>query len=180
MSFRWGVLGWFCRWEEENLRQDFDTCERSALVGPFVGGAGREIIDGGALDGHGVGALGVISQSTCPFNRAVRVVGISSRPDAHPNGHRGLRVVVSPIRGGIWESSHERAINVPFELIGRPVNGVVVEPRSRIGSVGERVVDRTVVGCRVAFSKVIGLSMRAISSQELPIHLIQIVRLEHD
>ena len=137
-----------------------------------------EIVDGSALDIHRVWTFGEIGETTSPLNSAIVVIWISACPDTHTDGHGGLGEVVASIGSSVWESPHQCAINVPLDLCRGPMYSVVVEVGSGISTSG--IVDRSVKGSRVALSKVVGLSVCAISAHKFPINLVEIVRFEND
>jgi len=163
----------------EYARNGLNTLPAARVVAVYVFLASGEIIDRGALHVHGERPLGVIRDTTSPFDGPWLVLsGVSTGPDSETDSHGCLGIIVASIRGSIRERPDQRAINIPFQLFRSPMGGVIVEVISRIGRDG--VVDGTVIGREVAFAEVIGFYICSIAADKFPVHLVEIVGLEHN
>jgi len=65
-----------------------------------------------------------IAHSTSPLDRSCRLVCCSPNPIAYLDSHGRLRKVLSIEGVGIEESADKRVVNVPFDVLRCPVDGV--------------------------------------------------------
>ena len=181
------VGGFFClldRWWEdlgqkkkgENVLEDLDALPTARLVAVFVLGPAARVGHAHRLDRHGVGSLAVVRDAAGPLDRAVRKARVATGPDAQPQVHGRLREILAPVRVGVHESPDECAVDIPLQLLGRPVDGVVVE---RLLRRLDRVVVRARGTLRFALAVVVCLDVAVVAAHELPVDFVEIVRLEH-
>lgn len=136
-------------------------------------GAGGVVGHDDGLDSHGKRALRVVGFATGPRDGALGVAGVTARPDAHLELHRGLGVVSVGVV--VFENAHLLAGDGPDDAVCRPVDGVgdevvlVVVGRDRDGGA---------VGA-LALPKVHGLQLGGRAAQKLHVDLVEIVRLQH-
>lgn len=114
-----------------------------------------------------------------PLNSAGRGRAAATAPVAKLQAHGGLGVVLAADRQGVVvaESADDVAVDDPLDALCVPVEGVSVE-----GGLRRRNADvlDTVVSSGVALAEEIGLHVRGVAADELPIDLVKIVGLEHD
>ena len=128
------------------------------------------------LDRHGVRRLAVVGHAAGPLDRAVGVLGVATGPDAEPQVHGRLWEILAAVRVGVHQRPDDRAVDVPFQLLGRPVDGVVVE---RLLRCLHRVVNGAGVAGRVALAEIVGFNVAVVAAHELPVDFVEVVRLQH-
>jgi len=161
-----------------NLLDRLDALEASGAVCPFVFLSGGVITDLCALDVHGERRFGVIGSTASPINRSIVVLGISSGPNSKPNCAGCLRIVFALVRVSVHQSSDFQGVDIEVHLLCGPINGIVVEVIVDIGS--RIVIYGSVERSGVSFAKVVGLRNEWKASHELPVNLVEILRLQND
>lgn len=102
---------------------------------------------------------------------------ISTGPNAQLELTGRLRETFPTVRVLVRERAHERAVEIPFQLVFAPIGGVVVE----IGLWGRR--RRKPFGAGdgvggVAFAVVIGFRVGGVGANDFPVDLVEVVGLE--
>ncbi len=109
------------------------------------------------------------------LTNGARLIGrITTTPRSHLDHHGRLRILTL----GAFRSqgSHCPSINLPRDLICRPVDRVGVELGLVIG-IG--VKSTPVVGGGLALAEVVALGLVGVPTNPLPVNLVEIVRLQH-
>lgn len=164
-------------WDGVDLPGDFDALPATALVAVGVRAALRRVFYFDAVDPHRVWALGVVGCSTGPFDGSVRHGRVATGPDTEAKVHGRLGEVVAAISFCVLERTNESSIDEPVDLLGRPIDGVVVEVL--LGFV-DRIVNRTIIGRGVSLSKVVGFGVSGVAAHQFPVDLVQVVGFKHD
>ena len=159
-----------------DLLEDLDALPIARFVSVFVLCPAARVRHAHRLDRHSVRSLAVVCDTACPLDRAVGEARVAAGPDAQPQVHGRLWEILAPVRVGVHECPDERAVDVPLQLLGRPVDGVVVESLLRRL---DRVVDRTRGARDFALAEVVRLDVAVIAAHELPVDFVEVVRLEH-
>lgn len=159
------------------LADHFDGFPVSRHVGPLVFLSGVVVLDFDGFDSHGEGGLGVVGLAASPGNDALLVVGITTSPDANADSGRGLREVLAAIGFLVLEGADSNAIDQPGDGFGLPVQSVRME---LLLGLGDSALGHAVIDGGVAFAEVVHLNAVRVCAEELPIHLVQILRLQHD
>lgn len=160
-----------------NSLDDLDTLHTARLVTPVVFCCSTGIGNADTLDPHGEGCLGVIYLASRPFNNVFIILWISTGPDAETNISGCLRIILASVRIFVLECSNDLTINVEVCLVLLPVGRVVVVQSLRRLHF---MPDGAIIGGGVALAEVVGLHVGGVSTDPLPIDLIQIVALDHD
>lgn len=145
-----------------------------AIVAVLCAGGVVRHADG--LDEHGKWAFGVVGWSTGPLNRAGRVGWITTAPGTHFDLHGRLRILVW-LSIGCCQGSYRDAVDLPHNLVCRPVDGVGLE--SGLTSC-VRVEGTSIIRTRDALSEVICLDLVRITAEPFPVYLVQVIRLQHE
>lgn len=121
------------------------------------------------------GTLGEVGVTASPLDSALGSVLATSTPGAELDLHGGLGVVGATLGVGGLQLTNRGAINEPVDRLLRPLDGVGV-----VGGkgVGDGVVGTTVVGRGVTLGEVVGLDLLGITTNPLPVDLVEIVGLE--
>lgn len=77
----------------------------------------------------------------------------------------------------IVESTDQVGTNIPFDIVGGPVDGIGGHGADRVG---DRVVDGSVVGSGVSLSEEVAFNLRIIGSKPLPIDFIEVIGFEDE
>ncbi len=161
-----------------NALDSLDTLPTPRPIRPLVLLARRVIRHHGALDEHRVRRVLVRRLAARPVNRALGHALITSRPYTQPHRARRLREIVPSIRLRVLQCAHHLPVDHPIQPLLGPVQGVIVELLAYVR--GDGVVRGAVEGRGVTFAEIIRHGMRAVPTHELPINLIQVIRLQHD
>lgn len=113
-----------------DVRVELDTLERTIRIRLILirGLILRSVCDSNALHNHLEGALRPICRSSGPFHHAF-LVGVASRPNAHLDEGRRLRILLRPCR---WDCPDLRAVDIPICLFLSPADLVCVHLVRRI------------------------------------------------
>src|SRR5271170_335289 len=169
----WGSL---FRWGYRCLLEDLDALPAPGRVAVFVLGPSARVRNTNRLDRHGVRALAVVCHTARPFNCPVRKASITTSPDTQAQVHRRLWEIFAPVRVGVHQCADYVAIDVPIQLLSRPVESVVVECLLWCLN---WIVDRAGIARRVSLAEIVRLYIAVVPAHELPVHLVEIVGLEH-
>lgn len=161
-----------------NLLDNIDALPRARFVPILILLAGAEVVDAHILDHHGVRASIVVDLTTSPFDRSLRIVRVTSRPDTNANIARRLRerTLCAILRLIVGQGPEQLAVDPPLNLVLGPVGGVVVE--FGVGVVDLEELAVLVVGDTLAV--VVGLDLGGVVANPFPVNLVQVVRLQHD
>ena len=140
--------------------------------------ASGEVVDSGTLDIHSVWSFGVVGETSCPLDCSRGIARVTACPDAHTESHGGLRIVGTSIGSSVRQGADHLTVNQPLQLVGSPKYRVIMEVLLHIG--GNRVIEGAVVGSFISLPEVVRLGMSGVSAHELPINLVEIVRLKHN
>lgn len=160
---------------------DLDAAPAASLVTVAVGldiaggrAAAAGVVDN--LDALVVGVewgLGEVGQAASPVTGTRRRVGATSAPGANLDLHGGLGELGASSGGS--EGADSGAVDDPVNSILGPLNGVgVVGAQRAANGVGAT----TVVGGGVALGEVVGLDVAIVTTNPLPVDLIEVIRLE--
>ena len=166
---RTGVLGGY-------ILEDLDALPRTRLVPVSIRCPSTRVRHAHRLDRHGVRCVVVVCHTARPLDRAVGFARIATSPDAQAQVHRCLREVIAAVGVSVHQRPDDRAVDVPVQLLRRPVDRVVVE-----GLLWclDRVVDSARIARRVALAKVVRLDVAVVTAHEFPVHFVQIVGFQH-
>lgn len=162
------------------------------MVSVHVLRAGRVVGHGDRLQIHSVGTGAVVRRTTSPLWTVVSmetfsgtqrgsltdsarvVVRVTTGPDSHPDHHGrlGILVCLCGLRG---DDADGLAVDLPDDLLAGPLNRVGVEA---IVVARVRVEGSPAEALGIALAKVVGLHLRVVTAQPLPVDLVQIVGLE--
>ena len=124
---------------------------------------------------HGVWTTSVVCGTARPSNGTRSVGRVAAAPCPEFDHHRRLRVL--PGLRGLWsQCSHGFSINLPGDLVGGPVNRVLME-RSLIVRIG--MEGSSIVCGSLTLPKIVALHLLSVSSKPFPIDFVKIVRLQH-
>ena len=142
---------------------NLDALERSGSVAIAVLAATAVVLDSDTLHVHGEVGLAPINWTTSPLTGPIgggtRLVSgciSTANPVAHLNPHWCLREVFS-IKGeiiGIVECAKNVIVDGPFDILGGPIDRVLVPSTNWIG---DRVVESPVISCCISLSKEVAL-----------------------
>ena len=156
-----------------------DALIRARVVAVHVGARGVVVGDFDALDVHGEGRITEVGGTTGPGDGTLGLARCATGPVAELHAHGGLWVVLAAERERVRvrNGADDGAIDHKFEALRAPVDGVSVEGGLRGGDV---VVDGAIVDGGVALAEEVGLDLSGVATEELPIDLVEIVRLQDD
>ena len=164
------------RWGYGCLLEDLDALPAPGRITVFVLGPSARVRDTNRLDCHGERGLAVVCHTARPFNCPVRKARVTTSPDTQAQGHRGLWEIFAPVRVGVHQCADYVAVDVPIQLLSRPVESVIVEC---VLWCLNWIVDRAVIARRVSLAEIVRLYIAVVPTHELPVHLVEIVGLEH-
>lgn len=147
----------------------------SALIRVFVLRSGGIIRHGDRFHVHAERTSRIVGHTTGPLNRALGIARVSTSPGPNLDPHGRLGVLICVSRLGS-EGAYGDTINLPDDMVGCPVNCIGMEG---IVVVWGRVGNTPVIGHGVSLSEIVGLHLVVIPAQELPVDLVQIIRLQH-
>lgn len=156
--------------------QDLDALPATTRVSVLVFGPAAGVRNTHRLDRHSVGALAKVRHAAGPLDCAVGLARVAAGPDAQAQVHGRLREILAAVGVLVFQRPHDGAVDVPIQLLRRPVDRVVVEGVLR-GLDG--VVDGARVARRVALAEVVGLDVAVVAAHELPVDLVQVVGFQH-
>lgn len=160
----------------ECLLEDLDALPATGRVAVFVLSPSARVRDTNRLDRHGVRAFAVVCQTARPFNGSFRKARVTTSPDTKAQVHGRLWEIFASVRVGVQQGADDVAVDVPIQLLCRPVESVVVEcVLWRLNW----IVDRAVIARRISLAEIVRLHIAVVPAHELPVHLVEIVGLEH-
>ena len=116
----------------QNLPNSLDALPVSRAVGILIFLPRSIVFDFSRLNVHGIWTLCEIGKTASPFNCPLRQTRISSCPDTHPNSAGRLRIVVASIGLRVIQDPNRLSIDLPFQILRRPDDRVVMEVRSKV------------------------------------------------
>ena len=162
---------------------DLDALPSAGLVAVRVraggGGTGAAHV---VLDGDGlVVALerrrAEVGETTGPLDGALGAGGVATDPGSDLELHGGLGVGVAATGTRVGQGADDVAVDEPVDALGVPVDRVRVEV---VLGVAHGVVGTTVVDVGAALAEVVGLHVGGITTEPLPVDLVEVVGLEGD
>lgn len=120
------------------------------------------------------GALGEVGNAARPLSGTLGSVRLAANPCANLDLHGGLGELLADIAS--LESADGGTIDDPLDGVLGPLDRVNVRRRQRVA---DRVESTAVEGGVVALGEVVGLSLRVVGANPLPVNLVEIVRLEN-
>lgn len=120
---------------------------------------------------HGERRLGEVGQTTGPLNCALLIGRIATSPNTSLDIQWALRESLAVVAG---KRPHRCSLQIPDNLVFCPHNGVI--EILVLGQPGRQVVLASVVSCSVTLGEVVRLELGIVSSQQLNVNLVQIVR----
>ncbi len=160
---------------------DLDALPGAALVTVRVlagisGALGTHVIlDDDALVVAQEGSRREVGDTTGPVNGALGVVLLAGDPGAELDLHGSLGEAVAARSAGGAQGTDGGAVDDPLDGIGSPVDRVGIEAILRV--IDGRVA-ATVVDISATFAKVVGLDLLRITTEPLPVDLVEIVGLQ--
>ncbi|KAI6748086.1 hypothetical protein HG531_008628 [Fusarium graminearum] len=164
---------------------DIDALPVTRLVGPEVllgtrvlaRGVLSSVVDNGDAAVVSIkGSLFEVGVSASPLSSSLVAVLATGDPSTHLDLHGSLGETSGALGIGSVEGSDNDVVNEPVNLGGCPLNRVLVS--SAQGS-RDGMVLGTVVGGSITFAKVVGLDLSIITSNPLPVDLIEVIRLKN-
>lgn len=154
-----------------------DTLPRSRLVAVLVLLALGVVGDPRALDIHSIRPVVVVRLTARPGDGPVVVRLVACSPNTQPHMHRRLREAFAPFSVIVEKLTHRSTIDEPRDALVRPARRVVVKPALR-------VADRIPLRARrrrsdISLAIVVRLPVRGVCPRELPVHLVEVIGLEH-
>jgi hypothetical protein len=145
----------------ECLLEDLDALPATGRVAIFVLGPSARVRDTNRLDRHGERGFAVVCQTT--------------RPDTEAQVHGRLWEIFASVRVGVQQCADYVAVDVPLQLLSRPVEGVVVECFLWCLN---WIVDRAVIARCVSLAEIVGLYIAVVPTHKLPVYLVEIIGLK--
>lgn len=161
-----------------DIRHHLDTLPRSSLIAVLVFLALRVVGDPCALDIHSIRPVVVIRLTARPGDGPVVVRLVACSPDAQSHTHRRLREAFAAFSAVVEQLTHRRTVDEPCDALIRPARRVIMKPALRI-------VDGIPLRARrcrsdITLAIIVRLPVCSVCPRELPVHLVQIIGLEHD
>lgn len=126
------------------------------------------------FDPHAERAFAEVGDTAGPIDGTLVVLGITGHPVTDAYVHGSLREVLTADGRGIGRSANSCAIDGPDDGVLFPVDGIRVVSRSSVRD-GMRLA--AIVGGGVTLAEVVGLTLTTMRADELPIDLVEIIRL---
>ena len=123
------------------------------------------------------GSIGKVSDTTSPVDGALRSALTAGDPGSELDLHGGLGVAGAARNTRVLEGADDSAVDDPVELLRGPLDGVGVEVVDGVRDTGEAAA---VVRVGAALAEEVGLDLRGIAAEPLPVDLVEIVRLQHE
>jgi hypothetical protein len=159
----------------ECLLEDLDALPATGRVAIFVLGPSARVRDTNRLDRHGERGFAVVCQTTRPFNGSIRKARVTTGPDTEAQVHGRLWEIFASVRVGVQQCADYVAVDVPLQLLSRPVEGVVVECFLWCLN---WIVDRAVIARCVSLAEIVGLYIAVVPTHKLPVYLVEIIGLK--
>lgn len=164
---------------------DLDGLPRAGVVAVDVlldavlgGGVATGIIDNrNGLVVSIIRTLAEVGVTTGPLDGALGGVLAASNPGTNLDLHGGLGEAASALSILVVESTDDSTVNDPVNLLGGPLDGVGVELSD---GVSNGVEGTAIVGGGVTLAEVVGLDLGVVTTEPLPVDLVEVSRLEDD
>lgn len=137
---------------------------------------------GVVLDGDGlvVGeerSAAEVGVTTSPLDGSIGSILATCNPGTKFDLHGSLGESSTILGIGIVQGADQATIDVPFDVVLGPVNGISVELLLRVA---DGVVGSTVVGGSITLAEVVGLDLGCVTTEPLPVNLVEIVGLQNE